>query len=1301
MILLCIVLDEGGGMKSKFVKISLALIAFVVLSAGLVLGINQTNLARTQANVAIASSGVDGDGHGTEAEPFLVGTAATLRAVLSGSGTAVAPRHVFIINGFSYAGQTTIAGTINHIVLNGNNHEITGVNNPIFSILANSTIRNFSFSGSGNIAQTIQSTTLDNVHRMSGHIATGLTGVAGTGVAVGGLAHQAVNATILNSSNRGSVGRTASGTNGGLIGVADGDTLRISRSWNEGHITGNQFEVSGGLVGFFRGTGTGANASFIEQSFNIGNVGSNRSAGILGRFLASGVLTIRETYNTGNIINVPASNTIAAGIVAWAGSTGILNIETSFNTGTIQGSTSGGGSGIFAYRSGATINISNTFNIGPVQQGIAHHSDRTGVNITNSFVRTNSTNIVSGGQFRTEQQISDFFVDNLPSVFMRHPNDPNGHPVLINNNPYSAQYHTVTFDPNGGTFGGLNGDLPISFDVRNETSMYDANETVVNPIRTGWTFLGWAEVGGDVLQFADIENLTITEGITYLARWETVTYAINIDNSGNIAEQIDTFATGGITSRTIGQQLTLNAQLSDDTFLGIFAGFQVNNGTNWINLGTGVERPGIVGGYGLTVTIDEDFINNFAQGTNFTFRAVYTEGSTADLTVSITNPGFGRVEIDNITRHDGNIIRYTQTGTVPVRITVPAHRTLVSVTPSGAGTTTALVPNTTDTRLEQIYTFTLNINTLNTLGLNIEFGTQQYNVNITGITVNDDPVTLTPFPNQIGLGANFTPYTIEQIQDHRLVSPTSRNIRVYSPTDGWVYFNATNGVIHNATFNLTHGGINTAFLTRFADENGDITIEVIFVKLFYFDVTVVGGTDLGDVRISVANRDGRVVLRPTSISELTALATTPFEEDSTFTVTLLPNNNAAVGAAHRVLPWSLDTWGIAERTFTLDQNFLGSDAIQVSFEEVGFSVHAAIRDAFENELEFETGNVSLTVSDANIANGDTLTIEIENFDNVPAAYELLGWKIVNGDRIGGIATRDLSELGWEAIAGLSNLDGDIWRLEVDVDSELIENWITADGRLQIFAVFALRLSVNVDVNIAGSGTYSTELLEGLELEDGSFVGGSELRITFTPSAHFAFSGVIGGLTDADGEIENENGTYSIVIIVNGIREITINFERIQYTIIPNHNVSNDSVATSTPSLSIGQPVTITFSPRAGFQVRSWSINGESIEALESRGLLTISSSNTVVLRPDEAWLTQHGGRLACTIRTSLNRLILAGIIAAAILIPLLVVAIVMLVAANNKRKEDYAKALQKQKASEFGLNQSEFYKNLREGEGQQ
>jgi len=1196
---------------------------------------------------------------------------------------------VSIINGFSYAGQTTIAGTISHIVLSGNNHYITGVNNPIFNILANSTIRNFSFSGTGNVANHIQTTTLDNIHRMSGHVAVGI------GDAVGGLVHRGTNATILNSSNRGTVGRAARGFNGGLIGVADGTTLRISRSWNEGHITATDFEVSGGLIGEFRASGTGVNASFIEQSSNRANVNSNRSAGILGRFSSSGTLTIRETFNSGDVVNAPTSNAIAGGLVAWAQGTGSLNIETSFNTGRAVGASGSGGGGIIGWTNG-NVRVSNSFSTGYTRSGIANQN----AIVTSSFVLTGSTAATGQGQFATMQQINDFFIQTFPNIFMANPNDPNGHPVLINNNPYSAQYHTVTFDPNGGTFGGLNGDLPISFDVRNETSMYDANETVVNPIRTGWTFLGWAEVGGDVLQFADIENLTITEGITYLARWETVTYAINIDNSGNIAEQIDTFATGGITSRTIGQQLTLNAQLSDDTFLGIFAGFQVNNGTNWINLGTGTETH-LIKGFALTITIDEDFINNFAQGTNFTFRAVYTEGSTADLTVSITNPGFGRVEIDNITRHDGNIIRYTQTGTVPVRITVPAHRTLVSVTPSGAGTTTALVPNTTDTRLEQIYTFTLNINTLNTLGLNIEFGTQQYNVNITGITVNDDPVTLTPFPNQIGLGANFTPYTIEQIQDHRLVSPTSRNIRVYSPTDGWVYFNATNGVIHNATFNLTHGGINTAFLTRFADENGDITIEVIFVKLFYFDVTVVGGTDLGDVRISVANRDGRVVLRPTSISELTALATTPFEEDSTFTVTLLPNNNAAVGAAHRVLPWSLDTWGIAERTFTLDQNFLGSDAIQVSFEEVGFSVHAAIRDAFENELEFETGNVSLTVSDANIANGDTLTIEIENFDNVPAAYELLGWKIVNGDRIGGIATRDLSELGWEAIAGLSNLDGDIWRLEVDVDSELIENWITADGRLQIFAVFALRLSVNVDVNIAGSGTYSTELLEGLELEDGSFVGGSELRITFTPSAHFAFSGVIGGLTDADGEIENENGTYSIVIIVNGIREITINFERVQYTIIPNHNVSNDSVATSTPSLSIGQPVTITFSPRAGFQVRSWSINGESIEALESRGLLTISSSNTVVLRPDEAWLTQHGGRLACTIRTSLNRLILAGIIAAAILIPLLVVAIVMLVAANNKRKEDYAKALQKQKASEFGLNQSEFYKNLREGEGQQ
>lgn len=99
---------------------------------------------------------------------------------------------------------------------------------------------------------------------------------------------------------------------------------------------------------------------------------------------------------------------------------------------------------------------------------------------------------------------------------------------------WSAKAYTISYDLNGGKVNGLN---PIGYNPD------DNSFTLINPTRTGYTFIGWTGT--------DLEEKTMTVTIvsgsygnrSYTANWQANTYTVTYDANGGIASKTQDTAT--------------------------------------------------------------------------------------------------------------------------------------------------------------------------------------------------------------------------------------------------------------------------------------------------------------------------------------------------------------------------------------------------------------------------------------------------------------------------------------------------------------------------------------------------------------------------------------------------------------------------------------------------------------------------------------------------------------------------------------------------------------------------------------
>ena len=223
----------------------------------------------------------------------------------------------------------TISAAFNGTI-DGDNHTISGLTNPLFNRLHNATIKNLTINSNVNstnstvgiLANTITNSTIDNIN-LNGSITT-------TGNYVGSLAGKVNNSTIKNVTSN--VNVSGNDYVGGLVGNIGSNTTLNSSTYN-GTVTGRYYV--GGAVGYT--SGTEVQLTDIETTGIVS--GEDTVGGVIGRSdVTSGKLT--NLYSESQVTGKPHT----AGIVGYlAFNSNNIEVNNLKSVGTVSGTIYVGG----------------------------------------------------------------------------------------------------------------------------------------------------------------------------------------------------------------------------------------------------------------------------------------------------------------------------------------------------------------------------------------------------------------------------------------------------------------------------------------------------------------------------------------------------------------------------------------------------------------------------------------------------------------------------------------------------------------------------------------------------------------------------------------------------------------------------------------------------------------------------------------------------------------------------------------------------------------------------------------------
>lgn len=541
------------------------------------------------------SVGNDGEGTGTENDPYLIGSAAVLNSAAMRTNFGISGKYFKLINDINLVGLNWIPiPTFINCVLDGNGKTISNLNinrtgdNGLFGKVIGGTIKNF---------------TLSNVNitggQYVGSIAGSITGtIVCTNVYVEG-------GSITNTTNR----------TGGLFGQLTGrsttnniDTnlnLTIDKCYVDSFTMTSVGNSSGGLVGLYESGTSSGNSVTITNSYHIGNItgNSNIVAGIMAGFSsASATVLIENCFNKGDLKT--ASNFyIAGGIFGYANTTSKITITNCYSVGAIVSSSNASFSGgIYSGTNGGspTININNSY----------YNSNLYTGQINGSSTGTVTKDAASGGKTTAEMQ-TQAFVTSLNNGTNTWAFATGEYPSLI-----ALSKHIIEFDLTGA------GGASIRVSQPKQGNYVFPEE---QPVWAGNTFLGWwtEAVGGTQITTNDSVDIAITK---LYAHWTPTIYYFNFtvtlyDEEG--VEIDDAQKINELISRTNAPQLS--------------GSDKVNNSTNGI-FNKAVKESGYKFSH-FEINENPVDLNNFAEDfkdygtvvgntTNIVIKAIYVKQFT-------------------------------------------------------------------------------------------------------------------------------------------------------------------------------------------------------------------------------------------------------------------------------------------------------------------------------------------------------------------------------------------------------------------------------------------------------------------------------------------------------------------------------------------------------------------------------------------------------------------------------------------------------------------------------------------------
>ncbi|MCL2570199.1 MAG: hypothetical protein FWE16_03250 [Firmicutes bacterium] len=1222
------------------------LFAAVMFGAGaLLIGGGFNRGINDQAQVAAATfTGPDGSGTGTVADPFRVGSQATLNGLVR-TYANVAGRHFVLVNDIDMVGNWTVIPTL------GTNNTFDG---------QNFTIRNMTINGASNVGlfgiingATVRNIRFENVH------------ISASGARVGTVAGvvrgstRIENIMVMDGIIRQTViGSTTAHTFGGIVGEAESGTHFMEDVFNGADITGSYFV--GGILG--HAWHSGAVNTTIRRAMNNGTITANHgswgySGGIIGLSQGSSVSTIEFAVNNGAVIS--ARDQIG-GIhgVAWSGNHTIRHV---INNAPIT-ATTGASMGGVATRNTSTVTIQNAW----------FNSTKFGGLLINNQL---STTITTSGSRTTTQMQEQAFLNEVntnasQNIFVF---DSNGQ-IFINTLLINPIF-TYTFEVGLGVgeefyFTELQENPTVTLPYQ---GMYGFPGL---PTRVGYIFDGWYNVDSSVT-YAAQATFNNTAGINqvFVATFRPAEY--NVVFSDNFATPQFIYNDGGnistITSIRIGD---------DDRYLTTASAWPI--GFYWLARVSGSTEYVIIGNtqtLSLSNLFDQQFILDHA------FSVTQVGDTVGQIFIRVQNAATATmVNIDGAAGMEGAGTFEISIDGEPLRNVIIGSR--VSLPTSGDITTMVATPNEhfrfvnftvyngvgtpvgTFAPINGIHIpvgFDLTI--MQNWTIVVNFAPYEYIFEVFGALRGEEDTVLAGAVTvasqttvEIGEVATVNAVALPYVGIYRLVA---WKIQVNGPNNTTYFVYQPVGVAQlNLTFN-----IDAAFLARHLSQDGRIVIIAEYLPTFNVNVGVAAGQEAnGNINVTVV--DGITGETNIFFNQLNLNVV----YGSTVIVEALPNQFFdllrfdGTTTEENIITWE---GFVAELRITEDRS------VRVEFGPGVFEIDFRARESQVNRVG-NVGGFTTTVNDsANQYNrlrvGDTLN----NIGTTTASYRD-DYRFVN------FTIRD-------ATNALVPFEPNML-LDLEVISRNLDD---LGERFVIYANYVRVFNLNVAIGGLSQGMgHFRVYANGILTSERVFDAGTNIVI-YADANDFHEILSFGGSGDGEVVIATPYRLEIQNIVIS--RTITINFLREQFDLTGNLTYGSGGYLSinEREDLTINSQVVLTATVPGGRQIRNWTINGYDINSLPRDTVFISGDSVTVIL--NAAWLERHQFRLDSNVTFRMTTGVLLAIILPSVIIPILLLLAVLYFLHSRKKYATIKAALVDANRQKVTFNTGSFIADLKEG----
>jgi len=256
---------------------------------------------------------------------------------------------------------------------------------------------------------------------------------------------------------------------------------------------------------------------------------------------------------------------------------------------------------------------------------------------------TFSGNIAGGGLFPLPENYTDFSFGAF----------------LTNHNINYRTSVLVIFDLAGGNVGGTASQIPLVVQPGQLNSTIDTLVTVPEPMREGYTFLGWRNPDNEllnsdgepivvILQLSDVEAHTVTSSTVFVAQWSPIMYTVTFNlNGGSGTAPADQLVQHGQQATNPGNYLGMTAP-ADYEFVGWYT--QATGGEAF-NFATGITenrelfaRWQVITTYQLNINV-VDVYGNQIPGATVTFNGanIVRDASSGYWVVALSAPTEGNI----------------------------------------------------------------------------------------------------------------------------------------------------------------------------------------------------------------------------------------------------------------------------------------------------------------------------------------------------------------------------------------------------------------------------------------------------------------------------------------------------------------------------------------------------------------------------------------------------------------------------------------------------------------------------------